>query len=109
MKAKFWPGRARVMRTNELLLASVMFAACGIAQAQDQSQQPSSQVPEEGEVQLDTRRMVYIDEACLGLVQDWLSQRESEGQIVEYDRRRLRMSSDEGPGEEIAVAAKKSA
>jgi len=67
------------------------------------------EVPEEGEVQLDTRRMVYIDEACLGLVQDWLSQRESEGQIVEYDRRRLRMSSDEGPGEEIAVAAKKSA
>src|SRR6187551_820137 len=50
MKAKFWPGRARVTRTNELLLASVMFAACGIAHGQDQSQQPSSQAPEEGEV-----------------------------------------------------------
>src|SRR3954471_7413790 len=50
MKAKFRPGRARVMRTNELLLVTVMFAACGIAQAQDQSQTPSSQSPEEGEV-----------------------------------------------------------
>ena len=50
MKAKFWPGRARVTRTNELLLAAVMFAACGIAHGQDQSQQPSSQAPEEGEV-----------------------------------------------------------
>jgi iron complex outermembrane receptor protein len=50
MKANSWPGRARVTRTNELLLASVMIAACGIAQSQDQSQQPSSQASEEGEV-----------------------------------------------------------
>jgi iron complex outermembrane recepter protein len=50
MKAKFWPGRARVVRTSELLLASVMFAASGLAQGQDQSQQPAADVPEEGEV-----------------------------------------------------------
>src|SRR6186713_736627 len=50
MKAKFWPGRARVARTSELLLASVMFAAGGVAQGQDQSQSTSPQSPEEGEV-----------------------------------------------------------
>ena len=63
MKAKFWPGRARVTRTNELLLASVMFAACGIAHGQDQSQQPSSQAPEEGEVIVVTGSRIARDVA----------------------------------------------
>ncbi len=45
MKAISWPGRARVTRTSELLLASVMFAACELAVAQEQPKQP-----EEGDV-----------------------------------------------------------
>jgi iron complex outermembrane receptor protein len=45
MKAIFRPGRARVMRTSELLLASMLFSASGIAQTPEPAQQP-----EEGEV-----------------------------------------------------------
>ena len=45
MKAIYRPGRARVTRTSELLLASLMFAACGSAVAQEQPAQP-----EEGDV-----------------------------------------------------------
>src|SRR4051794_25710538 len=56
MKAKFRPGRARVTRTNELLLASVMFAACGIAQGQDQA-------AEEGEVIVVTGSRIARDVA----------------------------------------------
>jgi MFS superfamily sulfate permease-like transporter len=69
------------------------------------------EVPSEGEVHLNTDRLVYIDEACLDLIRDWIRQRESEGQNVEYDQRRLKMSSDEGPSgdEELAAPAKKSA
>src|SRR5262245_821565 len=37
MKAYFWPGRARVTRTSELLLASMLFAAGGFALAQEQA------------------------------------------------------------------------
>ena len=46
MKANNRPGRARVMRTSELLLASTIFAVCGMALAQE----PQAQTPEEGEV-----------------------------------------------------------
>jgi iron complex outermembrane recepter protein len=45
MKANNRPGRARVMRTSELLLASTIFAVCGMAQAQE-----PAPTPEEGEV-----------------------------------------------------------
>ena len=45
MKAIFRPGRARVMRTSELLLASMLFAVCGFAQTPEPAQQA-----EEGEV-----------------------------------------------------------
>ncbi len=45
MKAIFRPGRARVMRTSELLLASMLFAASGFAQTPEPAQQP-----EEGDV-----------------------------------------------------------
>lgn len=69
------------------------------------------EVPSEGEVRVNTDRLVYIDEACLDLLTDWIRQRESEGQTVVFDRRRLRMSpeeeTDEGAG--IVVGAKKSA
>src|SRR5262245_7689678 len=38
MKANFRPGRARVTRTSEFLLASMLFAASGLVPAQEQSQ-----------------------------------------------------------------------
>jgi iron complex outermembrane recepter protein len=59
MKAIFRPGRARVMRTSELLLASMLFAASGFAQTPEPAQQP-----EEGEVIVVTGSRIARDQAA---------------------------------------------
>jgi MFS superfamily sulfate permease-like transporter len=68
------------------------------------------EVPSEGDVQINTDRLVYIDEACTELLQDWVRLRESHEQRVLCDRRRLQIiDKREWNGAETVVESRRSA
>lgn len=72
--------------------------------------QKLDEVPSEGIVQLNTDRVVYLDNACLELLQDWIKQREANGQQVLCNRPRLQISDDNDlVAADAAVEARKSA
>ena len=50
------------------------------------------EVPSDTDVQIDSRRLTYIDEACQELLENWVKQREAGGQRIAMDHRHLQAS-----------------
>jgi MFS superfamily sulfate permease-like transporter len=63
------------------------------------------EVPAEGDVNIDSARLTYVDQACRELLQSWLRQRETLGQRISLDRQRLLASHDGETVEDVLPAS----